>query len=102
MRGLFMRRFLQQLASVWQIVVAAWLACSVAGCGTPYYPVSGTITLNDGSPLTRGLVIFERVDDGPPVTARGEIQADGRFSLSTDEPGDGVPAGRYKAVINPL
>jgi hypothetical protein len=64
--------------------------------------VTGTIQLSDGSPLTKGLVIFERVDEGPPVTARGEIQPDGQFSLSTDEPGDGVPVGRYKVVINPL
>src|SRR5262245_62344926 len=49
-----------------------------------------------------GLIIFERVEGGPPVTARGEIQVDGRFSLSTEEPGDGVPLGHYKAVINPL
>jgi len=64
--------------------------------------VTGTITLADGSPLSKGLVIFERVGEGPPVTARGEVQPDGRFVLSTDEPGDGVPVGHYKAVINPL
>src|SRR5688500_14615144 len=82
--------------------LAACLACGLAGCGNPYYPVTGTISLNDGSPLTKGLVIFERIDDGPPLTARGEVQPDGRFALSTDQPGDGVPVGRYKVVINPL
>ncbi len=82
--------------------MAAGLACALVGCGNPYYPVTGTISLSDGAPLTKGLIIFERIDDGPPVTARGEIQPDGRFSLSTDQPDDGVPAGRYKVVINPL
>jgi hypothetical protein len=66
------------------------------------YPVRGTVTLEDGTPLTRGLVIFERVDGGPPVTARGNIQEDGRYELSTERPGDGAPPGLYKVAINPL
>jgi len=66
------------------------------------YPVRGTVTLADGTPLSRGLVIFERVDGGPPLTARGNLQADGRYELSTERPGDGAPPGRYKVAINPL
>jgi hypothetical protein len=66
------------------------------------YPVRGTVTLEDGTPLTRGLVIFERVDGGRPLTARGDIQAGGRYELCTERPGDGAPPGRYKVSINPL
>jgi hypothetical protein len=78
------------------------LALGLAGCGTKFYPVRGTVTLPDGSPLAKGLVIFERVDGGPPLTARGHVGPDGRYELSTERPGDGVPPGRYKACINPL
>ena len=80
----------------------SWLALCAAGCGAKFYPVHGTITLEDGSPLTKGLVIFERVEGGPALTARGNIGPDGRFELSTERPGDGVPPGRYKVSINPL
>jgi hypothetical protein len=66
------------------------------------HPVRGSVTLEDGTPLTRGLVIFERVEGGPPLTARGNIQSDGRYELSTETPGDGVPPGRYTVSINPL
>jgi hypothetical protein len=66
------------------------------------YPVRGTVTLEDGTVLTKGLVIFERMDGGRPVTARGDIQADGRYELSTERPGDGAPPGLYKVAINPL
>jgi hypothetical protein len=66
------------------------------------HPVRGAVTLEDGTPVTRGLVIFERVDGGPPLTARGDIQPDGRYELSTEAPGDGVAAGRYRVSINPL
>jgi hypothetical protein len=96
------RKFDNRRTSWIKAVLAAWLACALVGCGKAYYPVTGAISLNDGSPLTKGLIIFERVDDGPTVTSRGEIQPDGRYSLSTDETGDGAPVGRYKVVINPL
>lgn len=83
-------------------VVAAALALGLSGCGGAKYPVQGTVALDDGTPVTKGLVVFERVDGGPPVTARGHIGPDGRYALSTDKPGDGVPPGRYKVLINPL
>ena len=85
--------------------VAGWLtllAFCVVGCGDRMYPVRGIITLSDDTPLTKGLVIFERIEGGPPLTARGNVKADGRFELSTVRPGDGVPLGKYKMVINPL
>ena len=78
------------------------LALFVAGCGAAKYPVRGTVALDDGTPVTKGLVVFERADGGPPLTARGEITPDGRYELSTDKPGDGVPPGRYKVLINSM
>ena len=82
--------------------LAVCLILGMVGCGPKLYPVRGTITLDDGTPLTKGLVIFERVDGGPPLTARGNVKSDGKFELSTNNPNDGVPLGRYKMVINPL
>lgn len=82
--------------------LAVVLLVGLAGCGGGKHPVRGTVSLDDGTPLTRGLVVFERVDGGPPITARGEVGADGRYELSTDKPGDGVPPGKYKVLINPL
>jgi hypothetical protein len=78
------------------------VALGLAGCGNRMYPVKGTVTLEDGTPLSKGLIIFERVDGGPPLTARGDIQPDGSYQLSTTKPGDGVPPGKYKVLINPL
>jgi hypothetical protein len=78
------------------------LACCLPGCASGLYPVKGTVTLDDGSPLTRGLVVFERVDGGAAITARGNVAPDGSYELSTGKPGDGVPPGRYKVLVNPL
>src|SRR5262245_27321090 len=86
----------------WGVALAVCLAVCLPGCGARKYPVRGVVTLDDGTPLTRGLVIFERFEGGPPLTARGSIQSDGRYELSTEKEGDGVPPGRYKVALNPL
>lgn len=88
------RRLLLAIAMLWLL--------GLAGCGKRLYPVHGTVTLEDGTPVSRGMVVMERTEGGEAITARGEIQADGRFQLSTHKPGDGVPPGRYKVLINPL
>jgi hypothetical protein len=81
---------------------ALLLAVCAVGCGRQMAQVTGTITLDNGSPLTRGLVVFEGTVDGKPVMARGEVKADGHYLLSTAKPGDGIPPGTYRVLINPL
>jgi hypothetical protein len=82
--------------------VAALLLSAVAGCGSGLYPVHGQVTLEDGKPLTKGMVIFECKQGEKTVMARGEIQADGSYRLSTSKPGDGAPPGKYRVVIAPM
>jgi hypothetical protein len=74
----------------------------IAGCGGKLYPVHGTVTLEDGTPLKKGMVIFEGTIEGKTVMARGALQADGSYQLSTNKPEDGVPPGRYRVLINPM
>lgn len=82
--------------------LVALFPLGLAGCGGGLYPVKGTVTLDDGTPVTKGVVIFERVAGGEPITARGQIQSDGSYELSTHKPGDGVPPGKYKVVLNSM
>lgn len=51
----------------------------------------------DGSPVRVGAVELKSRDH--PLHARGEIDIDGRFVLSTFEPGDGAVAGEHDCVI---
>jgi hypothetical protein len=85
--------------SLW-LVAGALLLLGVTGCAR-YYPVHGTVTYPDGTPVTEGLVVFERQDAGKAVTARGDIQPDGSYRLSTAKPGDGVPPGKYRVLVAP-
>ena len=84
------------------IAAAALAALAFTGCGDRQYPVHGTVTLEDGTPVTRGMIICERYDGGEPITAQGAIQPDGTYRLGTARPGDGLPPGRYKVLINPM
>jgi hypothetical protein len=82
--------------------IVGLLGVALAGCGGGKSPVRGTVTLDDGSPLPKGMVVFERSGGGAAITARGEIQPDGHYELSTDKPGDGVPPGKYRVLINSM
>jgi hypothetical protein len=82
-------------------LAAALLLPLAAGCGTRLYPVRGQVTYPDGKALTEGIVVFESKDHEPTVMARGVIGPDGRYELSTYKPGDGVPAGKYRALVAP-
>jgi hypothetical protein len=70
--------------------------CS-AGEGTQ--PVSGTVKLPNGSPITGGLVLFRPLGrDQKP--ARGAIAPDGSFRLSTSQPNDGAVPGEYQVAVS--
>jgi hypothetical protein len=82
------------------VLAAGLLIVLAAGCGGNY-PVRGKVTYRDGTPVTKGIVVFEQIDAKPAVTARGDIQADGTYLLGTMKPGDGAPAGKYRVLVTP-
>jgi hypothetical protein len=72
----------------------------LAGCGPshpPTYPVRGTVAFADGRPVTWGTVEFYSVEQ--KIAARGQIQSDGSFQLSTFGTGDGAVAGRHLVTV---
>jgi hypothetical protein len=88
-------------SGVGKAIAVSLLLLSTAGCGKRQYPVRGKVTFEDGSPLTKGMVVFESMEGGEAITARGDVQTDGSFQLSTHKPGDGVPAGKYRVLVAP-
>ena len=59
--------------------------------------VSGLVTL-EGEPVGPGTVAFAPVDP-TGVLASGNIDEDGKFTMSTSNPGDGVRPGEYRVSI---
>ena len=76
------------------LLVALLFAC---GCdqGPVVVPITGKVTYN-GKPLEFGSVTFQPSKGQP---ARGEIQPDGTFTLSSYAPGDGAVIGTHKVRI---
>jgi len=75
-----------------------FLAVLACGCGEsrlPTAPVTGKVLYN-GEPLQFGLVMT-RPDVGP--LARGTIQPDGSFSLSSYESDDGAVLGTHRVRV---
>src|SRR5262249_57607506 len=77
------------------------LIVAVCGCARKTYPVTGKVTFKDGTPLRGGMVVFSPIDPAAHSGARGYIQQDGTFELSTERPGDGTLGGRYRGLLKP-
>lgn len=75
----------------------------LVGCGTESatVPVSGTVTYND-EPVTQGRVMFVPISQDNPShpgkSAYAEVAADGTFTLTTYEEGDGAIAGTHRVT----
>lgn len=84
-----------------RLTVLLGLLFSLAGCGgSGIHPVEGQLVWKDGSPakeLAGSLIFFELPEK--QVSARGQIQADGSFRLSTEKENDGAPAGEHTVLI---
>lgn len=68
------------------------------GCGSQPFEtakVTGSVTL-DGKPVTEGSVLFTPSQGWP---ARGELDAQGHFALSTYEDQDGAIVGKHEITI---
>jgi hypothetical protein len=90
-------------ASAWMLLTAATLTFSW-GCGSgslQTHPVTGRVVFADGKPLTAGVVEFESLEEGSKrLNARGAIQPDGSFRLSTTGR-DGAVEGLHRAIVVP-
>ncbi len=67
------------------------------GDGSGLIPVNGTVTL-DGKPLVDAAVGFHA--DAGGVPAVGTTDAEGKFTLSTQKPGDGATPGQNAVTVS--
>lgn len=73
---------------------------AAAGCGPSgpeLHPAGGRVTFKGGGPVPAGAVEFDPAGGAGPA-ARGKLDADGRFTLSTGGR-PGAAAGAYRVVI---
>lgn len=75
------------------------LMLSCLGCSSqlPTYEVQGRVEFENGRPVVMGLVECQSIEHS--LNARGNIQSDGSFTLTTFEAEDGAVAGKHKCVV---
>lgn len=84
------------------VCLVAVLPIALAGCennSPATYPAGGKVVFADGTPLTTGTVELRSVDGRHRVVARGQIQTDGSFRLTTYRPNDGAVEGEHAALV---
>jgi hypothetical protein len=82
------------------VIVAVLFAVCLCGCGSGVYPVEGKVVWKDGLPakeLEGSQVVFDLPER--QTSARGIVQADGTFRLTTNKPNDGALAGEHKVAV---
>jgi hypothetical protein len=92
-------RYTRIIAPILNIVlVVSFCGCSAGSGAQPVnlIQVKGKVSYK-GRPITKGSVRFE--PEGYGRIARGELQSDGSFVLTTTSDGDGVVAGAHRVVV---
>lgn len=90
-------------------ITAVLAAIIFAGCGEPpidvpqvaLHPLSGIINVN-GKPAS-GAIVSLHASEKPElgvITPHGITDENGRFSLTTYQPEDGAPEGRYQVTVS--
>jgi hypothetical protein len=87
--------------------LSAALLCTAIGCGkseerVPTHPVQGTISFQ-GKPMPGAYLVLHSQGASATEPAapapRASIGADGKFTLTTYDVGDGAPEGEYVATV---
>lgn len=85
------------------LAVAAVIGIAVVGCSktslSGLSPVTGTIT-QGGKPLEGATVIFAPAAQSAARAAAGVTDANGVFTLTTLQPGDGAMPGDYNVTVS--
>src|SRR5579872_201629 len=85
------------------VIALLWLGWSIVGGKSDdgrfaVYRLRGELQL-DGEPAFGAAIILHPEDASVSVRPKASVKADGKFDLTTYQPGDGAPAGRYVATV---
>ena len=83
-------------------VLASVFVIGCGGNGLPMVAVSGRVTFNGGECPAPGTVEFipiEATEGLPSRPAVGAFGTDGRFEVTSFDPGDGLLPGKYKVSV---
>ncbi len=77
------------------MLFASLVLTVICGCSNGQVPLSGSVTFEDGSPLTQGIVCFRQEN----YQAKGDIDSKGHYVLGAIHAKDGIKPGDYAVII---
>ena len=82
-----------------RLILVLLASVGVVGCGGKQqrYQVAGHIVLDDGTPVVGASLSLESQDG--TIHATAITNENGEFALGALKPGDGLPAGEYRALV---
>jgi hypothetical protein len=82
-----------------KLLVVAVALCCLTGCSDRLrtYPVSGKVRFKSGEPVKVGTIELKSREHD--IHARGILERDGTFHLTTYETGDGAIEGKHDCVL---
>ncbi|MEM8677966.1 MAG: hypothetical protein AAGF97_01310 [Planctomycetota bacterium] len=88
-----------RVGSVVALTLFAGHLVTAGGCSKlpRTYPAAGRVVFEDGEPLRSGRVEFKSREH--PYVARGSLDTEGRFRLTTFKPQDGAIAGAHQVIV---
>jgi len=88
------------------LATVCMLSTIVAGCGSDRpttVDISGRVLFNGQPPPKPGMVYFTPIEPAegyPRRPGRASFEADGRFTATTFDDGDGLIPGRYRVAVD--
>jgi hypothetical protein len=82
--------------------ISILLLAVLVGCGSKTSPVNGRVKFKDGSDVSvlKGFTVsFEPEADR--ISGSGELDSDGKFTITTFSANDGAIPGRHRVAISP-
>lgn len=77
------------------LILFSLICLSFLGCGDKVGLKGKVVFSDDGAPLTVGTVCFST----PTFQAKGDIDAQGNFTMGSIAEADGLPPGKYQVSI---
>ncbi|MDR2642023.1 MAG: hypothetical protein LBC74_04440 [Planctomycetaceae bacterium] len=81
--------------SINQLIFISIISIAAIGCSNTVH-VNGKVTLEDGTPVTKGTINFN--NEG--YEARGIIKPDGTYQVATTASGQGLQKGNYRVFFS--
>ncbi len=93
------------MARLFRVLVCFTVCAALAGCGEENpktYPIPGRLVYTDGKPVPGATIVLRTTHREKVVVARGAVDKDGRFELTTFATKDGVIEGDHEITIIPI